>query len=151
MVFGLAVKIIAYGLLVDRNGVHDTGRLVMYQVLLGLGGACATIASQVGSQASVPHQDVALIISLLLLWSSIGGEFTQRLSSGFHADVYVTGAIGNAISVSVWGTFMPGNLRKYMPASVSDDEIAGFYNDITSIKEYPFNSDIRQGAIKAYE
>lgn len=81
LLFGLAVKVIAYGLLVDRNGVHDTARLVMYQVLLGLGGACATIATQVASQASVPHQDVALIISLLLLWSSVGGELSlTRLS-----------------------------------------------------------------------
>lgn len=61
------------------------------------------------------------------------------------------GAIGNAIAVSVWGQFMPGNLRKYLPASVTDEEVAGFYNDITSIKAYDYNSDIRQGAIRAYE
>jgi hypothetical protein len=32
-VFGICVKIIGYGLLVDKNGVHDVGRLVMSQLL----------------------------------------------------------------------------------------------------------------------
>lgn len=32
-IFGICVKIIGYGLLVDKNGVHDVGRLVMSQLL----------------------------------------------------------------------------------------------------------------------
>jgi uncharacterized membrane protein len=36
---GLAIKIIGYGLLVNKNGVRDYGRLVMSQVLSGIGGA----------------------------------------------------------------------------------------------------------------
>ncbi|GAA6006225.1 uncharacterized protein JCM10292_000027 [Rhodotorula paludigena] len=131
---GISVRIIGYGLLVDKAGSRNLARLVMSQFLAGAGSAFSVIGSQVGSQASVPHQDVALAISLLSLWSSIGA------------------AIGNSIASQVWQNNMPGNLRQYIPTGLANDtQIAGFFADITSIKAYDFNSDVRQGAIKAYE
>ncbi|GAA5919883.1 hypothetical protein JCM6882_001990 [Rhodosporidiobolus microsporus] len=132
-ILGICVKIIGYGLLVDKNGVHDTARLVMSQVFTGLGGAMSVVGSQVSSQASVPHQDVALVIALLALWTAIGG------------------AIGTAVSAGVWENHMPVNLRKFIPESVNDTMIETFFGDITQIKAYDYNDPIRQGAIKAYE
>lgn len=130
---GLIIKIIGYGLLVDKNGVRDLGRLTMSQVLAGAGGAFSVVASQVSSQGSVPHQDVALVIALLSLWTAIGG------------------AIGTAIASGVWTSSMPGNLRRFIPLSTSDEDIALFFADITTIKALPFDSEVRQGAIRAYE
>ncbi|GAA5873307.1 hypothetical protein JCM8547_007065 [Rhodosporidiobolus lusitaniae] len=130
---GLALKIVGYGLLVDRNGVHDTARLVLSQVFTGIGGSFSVVGSQVGSQASVPHQDVALAISLLQLWTAVGA------------------GVGQAVAVAVWSNRMPGNLAHYMPASVNSTQIETFFSDITTIKEYDYSSPIRQGAIKAYE
>lgn len=98
-----------------------------------MGGAFSVVGSQVGSQASVPHQDVALVIALLSLWSNIGGS------------------IGSAIAAQVWNSQMPGNLRKFLPASVSDAEVLEFFSSITLIRSYDYDSPIRQGAIKAYE
>jgi len=46
---------------------------------------------------------------------------------------------------------MPENLRKYLPSSVSDEEVSGFYADITTIKAYDFGSVVRNGATRAYE
>lgn len=46
---------------------------------------------------------------------------------------------------------MPTNLRQFLPASVNDTEVAGFYADITLIKEYDFGSAVREGATRAYE
>ncbi|GAA5990182.1 hypothetical protein JCM11641_004247 [Rhodosporidiobolus odoratus] len=132
-IIGLCIKIIGYGLLVDKNGVHDTGRLVASQALTGIGGSFSVVGSQVSSQASVPHTDVALAIALLSLWSGIGSS------------------IGDAIASAHWGSAMPGNLRHFLPASVNDTQIATFFGDITTIKEYDYTSEIRQGAIKAYE
>ncbi|GAA5833832.1 hypothetical protein JCM11251_005980 [Rhodosporidiobolus azoricus] len=132
-ILGICVKIIGYGLLVDKSGVHDTARLVMSQVFTGLGGAMSVVGSQVSSQASVPHQDVALVIALLALWTAIGG------------------AIGQAVSAGVWENHMPTNLRKYLPESVNDTMVETFFGDITQIKAYDYNDPIRQGAIRAYE
>ncbi|GAA5992982.1 hypothetical protein JCM10908_000783 [Rhodotorula pacifica] len=132
-IFGIVVKIIGFGLLVDKNGVHDVGRLVMSQLLTGAGGAFSVVGSQVGSQAAVPHQDVALVIALLSLWSNIGGS------------------IGSAIAAQVWNSHMPSNLRKYMPLSVNDTQVGEFFSSITLIREYEYESPIRQAAIHAYE
>ncbi|GAA6011435.1 hypothetical protein JCM11491_002784 [Sporobolomyces phaffii] len=132
-IFGLCIRAVGYGLLVDKNGVHNYARLIMSQFLSGAGSAFSSLGSQVATQASVPHQDLALVCALLLLWSSVGG------------------AIGEAVAGQHWGSNMPKNLRKYLPASVTDEEITSFYDDITAIKDYDFGSAVRQGAIKAYD
>lgn len=41
---------------------------------------------------------------------------------------------------------MPGNLRKYIPSTVNDTMIETFFESITVIKDYDYNSDVRQGA-----
>lgn len=46
---------------------------------------------------------------------------------------------------------MPTNLRNELPASVSDAQVAKFFGNIRAIRAYDYNSDIRQGAIRAYE
>ena len=41
-------------------------------------------------------------------------------------------------------------LRTYLPSSVSDDDVAEMYSDFSAIQKYPMDSDVRQGAILAY-
>ena len=59
--------------------IHSRGargsdfELVITQILQGLGGGFAAVASQVGAQASVPHVDVAIVTAVVLLWTEIGG------------------------------------------------------------------------------
>ncbi|GAA5973289.1 hypothetical protein JCM11641_003054 [Rhodosporidiobolus odoratus] len=133
-IFGLCIRIVGYGLLVDKNGVHSYGRLIMSQLLAGAGSAFSSLGSQVAAQASVPHQDVALVCSLLLLWSSIGA------------------AIGEAVAGQYWGSHALDNLRKFIPVSAANDTLVeGFYEDITTIKAYDWSSAIREGATHAYE
>ncbi|GAA5861628.1 hypothetical protein JCM8547_000687, partial [Rhodosporidiobolus lusitaniae] len=132
-IFGLIVKIVGYGLIVDKNGVHDTARLVISQVLVGIGGSFSVVGSDIGSQASVPHQDVALAISMLTLWSSIGRS------------------VGSAIASSHWNSVMESNMRRFMPDSVTDAQIRTYFSSITKIKALPYHDPVRQGAIQAYE
>jgi hypothetical protein len=76
----------------------------------GMGGAFSVVGSQVSSQGSVPHQDVALVIALLSLWTSIGAS------------------IGSAIASAVWTHAMPINLRQFIPVSAANDtEIASMF------------------------
>lgn len=106
---GLSIKIIGYGLLVDKGGVRSLARLTMAQLLTGMGGAFSVVGSQVASQGSVPHQDVALVIALLSLWTNIGAS------------------IGSAIASAVWTNAMPTNLRNFVPASVNDTEVMNMF------------------------
>ncbi|CCH46047.1 Siderophore iron transporter [Wickerhamomyces ciferrii] len=132
-VFGLALQIVAKGIVFwARYDNASTAALVWVQLLIGIGGACSVVGSQVASQASVPHQDTALVISLLSQWSSIGN------------------AIGSAVGSAIWSNKVPYYLRKNLPSSVTDKEIAGLFGSITKIRNYPWDSEIRQGAVKSY-
>ncbi|KIY53783.1 MFS general substrate transporter [Fistulina hepatica ATCC 64428] len=136
-IFGLTVKLIGMGVLLvgtqDSVAAGSTGVLALSQVLIGSGGAFSVVGSRVASQASVPHQDLALVVALLALWSKVGA------------------AIGSAVAATIWSARMPVYLRQYMPASVSDDQVKVFFGDIRRIREYDMQDPIRQAAILAYQ
>lgn len=131
---GLCLKIVGMGILLEgRRATDNTGAMVMAMILVGAGGAFSVVGSRVASQASVPHQDVALAISLLSLWSKIGS------------------AIGSAIVAVIWSSQMPGQLREHLPASVTDAQVKKLFNNIRSTRTlYPFGSPERDGIIAAY-
>ncbi|KIK69351.1 hypothetical protein GYMLUDRAFT_80634 [Collybiopsis luxurians FD-317 M1] len=133
-IIGLMIKILGIGiLLAGTQAASTTGALVMSQILIGAGGAFSVVGSRVASQASVPHQDVALVVALLSLWSSIGS------------------AIGSAIAAVIWSAKMPTFLREYLPASTTDAQITKFFGNIKLIRAYDIDSEVRQGAIRAYQ
>lgn len=132
-IFGLALQVIAMGITLGaRYGkAHDVS-LVWSQLLIGIGGACSVVGSSVACQASVPHQDVGLAISLLNLVSSIGS------------------AIGSAVGGAIWTGKMYNALRRYIPSSVSDADVYKYYGDIDLLHQLPMDDPIRTGAIEAY-
>ncbi|CAE7200818.1 unnamed protein product [Rhizoctonia solani] len=72
---GLCIRSLGLGLMVAANGaIAPTAQLVWTQILIGIGGAFSVVGSRVGSQASVPHEDLASVIALLSLWSSLGSS-----------------------------------------------------------------------------
>ena len=84
----------------------------MAQVLISLGGACSVIGSQVATQASVPHRDMAMALALLSLWTSIGGS------------------IGSAIAAEIWNTKLPRYLKQYLGDTHTDAELADIFGSI---------------------
>ncbi|EHK49393.1 hypothetical protein TRIATDRAFT_50845 [Trichoderma atroviride IMI 206040] len=133
-IVGLGIKIIGIGIMLDgRVAAISTGALVMSSILVGIGGSMSVVGSRVASQASVPHQDVALAVSLLSLWSKIGS------------------AIGSAIVAVIWSNQMPKQLREYLPAGTSEATVKKLFGDMRSLRTaYDFDDPIRQGAITAY-
>ncbi|CEP24785.1 str3 [Cyberlindnera jadinii] len=131
--FGLALQVVAMGITLWARYDHlSTAALVWTQILIGMGAACSVVGSQVASQASVPHQDMALVIALLSQWSSIGN------------------AIGSAVAGAIWQTKMPAALRHYMPSSVNDTEVLTLYGSVMDIYALPFDSPEREAAKMAY-
>lgn len=132
-VFGLLLKILAYGIGVRPEGqIANLATFIMQQTLIGMGGAFTVIGTQTSSQASVPHQDLSLVIALLSLWSSVGA------------------AIGGSIAAPIWTSKLPGLFRKYMPSSLTDAEVLDYYTNYYSLYLLPYDDPIRQGAIKAF-
>ncbi|KAK7422838.1 hypothetical protein QQX98_001400 [Neonectria punicea] len=133
-IVGLCVKIIGMGVLIDgHQATNNTGALVVSMVLIGFGGSMSVVGSRVASQASVPHQDVALVISLLSLWSRIGS------------------AVGSAVVAVIWSSYMPDELREHLPAPVNETLVQTLFSSVSSIRTlYDFDDPVRQGAIVAY-
>lgn len=132
MVFGAVARIIGYALLVDPNGTmtQGTGRLVAGQLIYCLG-SFNVVGVRVGSQASVPHEDMASLISLLTLWSTLGSS------------------IGSAISSAIWTNEMLERMRRELPG-VSEKKLNKLFEKISKLHSYDFNDPIRQGSIRAY-
>lgn len=130
---GLAIKIIGMGIMLEGGMATDnTAAMVLSMILVGFGGSMSVVGSRVASEASVPHQDVALVISLLSLWSKVGS------------------AIGSAIVVVIWSSQMPKQLRTRLPSSATEADVKKLFGQVTLIRNYNFNDPMRVGAIVAY-
>ncbi|KAF2022384.1 MFS general substrate transporter [Aaosphaeria arxii CBS 175.79] len=131
---GLCIKIIGMGIMLDgRMATNTDAAMIMCQILIGFGGAMSVVGSRVASQASVPHQDVALAISLLSLWSSVGS------------------AIGAAVVAVMWSHEMPKALRQYLPASATEKDVKKLFSNMRTVRTaYKFGTPMREGAVTAY-
>ncbi|KAK7033011.1 hypothetical protein R3P38DRAFT_3313100 [Favolaschia claudopus] len=123
---GLCIRLIGQGLIfLSANGNKSDAVLVMSQILTSLGGSFSVIGSQVANQAS----DMALAISLLSLWTSVGG------------------GIGSAIAAAIWNAKLPANLNKYLGDQLNSTEIAEIFGSILVARE----AQPRDLIIKAYD
>ncbi|KAI5479985.1 hypothetical protein MNV49_002275 [Pseudohyphozyma bogoriensis] len=128
---GVCIRVIGMALVYYGTGDNASDAvLIMSQVLISLGGAYSVIGTQVGSQASVPHADLATAISLLSLWTNLGGS------------------IGLAISTAIWTNKMPVALTNRLGSILSADEIAEIYGSITVARDG--TDAVRAGTLLAY-
>ncbi|PLB45227.1 hypothetical protein P170DRAFT_440373 [Aspergillus steynii IBT 23096] len=89
-IFGLSLRILGLGITYWAVGPHaNTGALVMSQILNAMGGACSVVGTRVASQASVPHQDLAAIISQVSLWTKLGSSVGSAISSHTYTSTYM--------------------------------------------------------------
>jgi MFS family permease len=132
MVGGAAARLLGYGLLINPNGVmtQGTARLVAAQLIFCLS-SLNVVGVRVGVQASVPHDDVASLLSIITLWSTLGSS------------------VGSAVASSIWTEEMVSQMRVEMP-NVDDEALQTIYGNIKLLKEYSFLDPIRQGSIRAY-
>ncbi|KAK5050405.1 hypothetical protein LTR84_003686 [Exophiala bonariae] len=87
--FGLSLRVLALGLTYWAVGSNaSAAALVFSQLLNGMGGAMSVVGTRVASQASVPHQDLASIISQLALWTRLGSSVGSAISSSMYTNTY---------------------------------------------------------------
>ncbi|KAI0354154.1 drug:h+ antiporter [Trametes cingulata] len=129
---GLAIRLVGVGIMIHSRGANSSdAEIVWTQLLQGIGGGFASVCSQVGAQASVPHVDVAVVTAVVLLWTEIGGS------------------IGSAVAGAIWTNTMPGKLAEHLPA-LNQTERDTLFGSITSVMVLPFDDPTRQGVIAAY-
>lgn len=133
MVLGAVLKLIGNCILMttDVRSTQSTGALVASQLLLGCG-AFTVIGARVGSQASVPHEDLSSAIAILALWSTLASS------------------VGYTIAASIWTEHMLPFMREEMP-DVPEKTIKTIYGSIKTLRtKYDWEDPIRQGAVRAY-
>lgn len=133
MVLGAVLKLVGNAILMttDVRSTQNTGALVMSQLLLGCG-AFTVIGARVGSQASVPHEDLSSAIAIIALWSTLASS------------------VGSTIAGSIWQNNMLPYMRQEMP-EVPEETLKVIYGNIKTLrKKYNWEHPIRQGSVRAY-
>ena len=98
MCAGAAVYLLGIGIMMRYRVEGSTvGQIVGTQIVIGIGGGFFNVPTQLGVQASVPHQDVAAATALFLTVIEIGG------------------AVGAGISGAVWTSNISSKLSLYLP------------------------------------
>ncbi|QWW24988.1 hypothetical protein CA7LBN_003870 [Candidozyma auris] len=130
---GIVLAMIGAGIMIEgRNTSTKTVTMVWSSILLGMGNGLSAPGTSVALQASIPHGDLAICISFLLLTSSIGAS------------------LSSAIATAIWQGKMENALRTHMPSTVSDQQVRKFFLNIVALRKYPFDSEVRKAGIKAY-
>ncbi|KAF8149148.1 drug:h+ antiporter [Crassisporium funariophilum] len=133
LIVGLAIRVLGCGLMIHSRGANASdAEIVWSQLLQGIGGGFAAVASQVCAQASVPHADTAMVTAVVLLITEIGG------------------AIGGAIAGGIWSNMMPGRLAHHLPF-LTDAQRATLFSSIYAAAANPRGDPIREGVILAYD
>ncbi|WFD31306.1 hypothetical protein MSPP1_002340 [Malassezia sp. CBS 17886] len=89
MVFGTIIRIVCYGLMIRyRTASTTTVQAVWPQVLQGLGGGFMGVILQTAAQVTVRHQDVAMVTSVVLLFSELGGSVGSAIWGAIQADQF---------------------------------------------------------------
>lgn len=110
---GLVIRVVGEGInFLAVNGNQKDVTLVFARILCSLGGAISVISTQVASQGSVAHADMALAMAVLSLWTSLGGS------------------IASAISGAVWNKQVPLHLEKYVGEYFNATERAEIFGSI---------------------
>ncbi|KAF7364038.1 MFS domain-containing protein [Mycena sanguinolenta] len=115
LIVALAIRLFGVGLMFYARSHTNTAALVMTQIIQGMGGGVASVASQIGAQGAVPHQDVALATAALLLSAEVGG------------------VVGTAAAGAIWVNRLPVEIAEHVP-SLNSTQIASYVGAPTLVR-----------------
>ena len=103
----------------------------MTQIFKATASGTLIICEQLAVMAVVPHNEIAIMIAVIGLFSSIGG------------------GIGRSISGAIWTNELPGALRNYLPQE-SQANFTRIYGSLPVQLSYDWESPTRQAIVRAY-
>jgi hypothetical protein len=131
-VSAIPMQILGTGLMIYfRQPDKGIGYVIMCQIFIALSGGTLVICEQMAVMAAAAHHEVAVVLALLGLFTSIGG------------------AIGQTVAAAIYTNTMPAALQEYLPEDAKSQAMA-IYSSITTQLQYPMDSPVRQGIIQAY-
>jgi len=129
MVFGSLVKPIGHATCIGSHNQSTQSITVLAHILIE-GSAFIVIDARVGSQASVPHQDMTSVIAAFSLWSFLGSS------------------VGDAIASGIWTGRMLDYMREECPPETSNTTLKEIYESMKILRsDYDWTDSIRESAI----
>lgn len=127
----LCLEILGVGLMIHfRQPEQGIGYVVMCQIFIAFGGGSLIICEEMAVMAAAPHENVASMLALIGLFSSVGQ------------------AIGQAISAAIYTNTFPSALDRALPGNATLN--ADLYGSLTAQLLYPIGSPERNAIIYAY-
>jgi hypothetical protein len=127
----LCLEILGVGLMIHfRQPSYDIGYVIMCQIFIAFGGGALIICADMAVMAAAPQENVASMLALIGLFSSVGG------------------AIGQAISGAIYTNKFPAALDRALPGNATLN--AELYGSLTTQLLYPIGSPERTAVIYAY-
>ncbi|KAI0505337.1 siderophore iron transporter mirB [Xylaria bambusicola] len=131
--FGVPVTILAIGLLIHfRHEGTPLGWIIFVEIIYAFAGGACVIAEQVAVMAAASHQEVAVVLAIEGLFSSVGG------------------GIGGTVAGAIWTGIFPRKLLEYLPAETKD-QFATIYGDLAAQISYPVGSATHTAIVRAYD
>ncbi|KAI0113572.1 siderophore iron transporter mirB [Nemania sp. FL0031] len=131
--FGVPVTILAIGLLIQfRHEGTNLGWIIFVEIIYAFAGGACVICEQVAIMAAAAHQQVAVVVAVEGMFSSVGG------------------GIGGTVAGAIWTGIFPRKLMEYLPAE-SKGDFAAIYGDLTKQISYPVGSATHQAIVMAYD
>jgi hypothetical protein len=103
----------------------------MTQIFKATTSGTLIICEQLAVMAVVQHNEIAVMIAVIGLFSSIGG------------------GIGRSISGAIWTNQLPGLLEAYLPAETQAD-LTTIYRSLPVQLSYAWGSPTRDAIVRAY-
>ncbi|KAI9742682.1 MAG: hypothetical protein M1818_003823 [Claussenomyces sp. TS43310] len=127
----LPLEMLGVGLMIHfRQPDQAIGYVVMCQIFIAFGGGALVICEEMAVMAAAPHENVAVMLALIGLFSSVGG------------------AIAHAISGAIYTNTFPQALNEALPGNTT--LTAELYGSLSVQLEYAMGTPERTAVIKAY-
>lgn len=121
------VYMLGTGLMIHfRQPGVNVGYVVMCQIFISFAGGTLAITQEIAGMAAGTHEQIAMILAILNLSSSVGG------------------AIGDSIAGAIWTNVYPKALTEYLPMEAQAN-LTDIYLDYTLALEWPVGDPIRTG------
>ncbi|OCL04408.1 putative siderochrome-iron transporter [Glonium stellatum] len=126
------VQLLGGGLMIHfRHPNTPVGYVVMCQIFIALAGGTLVICEQMAVMAVCEHGEVAALLALLGLFSSVGG------------------AVGSSVSGAIWTNTLPGALLELLPDAAKAN-VTDIYADLEIQLSYPVGDPVRTAIMEAY-
>ncbi|KAL4880521.1 major facilitator superfamily domain-containing protein [Aspergillus karnatakaensis] len=90
LLFGLPLMILGAGLMIHFRGQHsEIGYIVMCQIFIAFGGGTVVIGQDMAVMGAADREGVPMMLSLLGLFSSLGGAIGQAVGAAIYNNTWV--------------------------------------------------------------